>query len=77
MIFEYFYLVFEGTTKENEIIKLREGILKIYGRYEKRMMSEVKFIQIIELIEIKEIYRRNLNCGPYKVFGAVDNIYWC
>lgn len=35
LIFEFCYTVFEGTTKENEIIKLREGISRIFGRYEK------------------------------------------
>ena len=35
MIFEFCYTVFEGTTKQNEIIKLREGISRIFGRYEK------------------------------------------
>ena len=34
-IFEFCYTVFEGTTKQNEIIKLREGISRIFGRYEK------------------------------------------
>lgn len=35
LIFEFCYTVFEGTTKQNEIIKLREGISRILGRYEK------------------------------------------
>ena len=34
-IFEFCYTVFEGTTKQNEIIKLREGISRMFGRYEK------------------------------------------
>ena len=63
LIFEFCYTVFEGTTKENEIIKLREGISKIFGRYEKEnnerkytlknlnLNNRIKFREIPELLD--------------------------
>ena len=63
LIFEFCYTVFEGTTKENEIIKLREEISKIFGRYEKEnnerkytlknlnLNNRIKFREIPELLD--------------------------
>lgn len=63
LIFEFCYTVFEGTTKENEIIKLRGGISKIFGRYEKEnnerkytlknlnLNNRIKFREIPELLD--------------------------
>ena len=63
LIFEFCYTVFEGTTKENEIIKLREGISRIFGRYEKEnderkytlknlnLNNRIKFREIPKLLD--------------------------
>lgn len=63
LIFEFCYSVFEGTTKQNEIIKLREGISRIFGRYEKEnderkytlknlnLNNRIKFREIPKLLD--------------------------
>ena len=63
LIFEFCYTVFDGTTKENEIIKLREGISRIFGRYEKEndekkytlknlnLNNRIKFREIPKLLD--------------------------
>ena len=63
LIFEFCYTVFDGTTKENEIIKLREGISRIFGRYEKEndekkytlknlnLKNRIKFREIPKLLD--------------------------
>ena len=72
MIFEYFDLVFEGTTKENEIIKLREGISRILGRYEKEnderkytlknlnLNNRIKFREIPKLLDKNKLKNKKV-----------------
>ena len=58
MIFEFCYTVFDGTTKENEIIKLREGISRIFGRYEKENVERkytLKNLNLNNRIKFREI----------------------
>ena len=58
LIFEFCYTVFGGTTKENEIIKLREGISKIFGRYEKENNERkytLKNLNLNNRIKFREI----------------------
>lgn len=57
-IFEFCYTVFEGTTKENEIIKLRNGISRIFGRYEKENNERkytLKNLNLNNRIKFREI----------------------
>ena len=58
LIFEFCYTVFDGTTKENEIIKLREGISRIFGRYEKENVERkytLKNLNLNNRIKFREI----------------------
>lgn len=58
LIFEFCYSVFEGTTKQNEIIKLREGISRIFGRYEKENDEKkytLKNLNLNNRIKFREI----------------------
>ena len=58
LIFEFCYTVFEGTTKENEIIKLRDGISRLFGRYEKENNEKkytLKNLNLNNRIKFREI----------------------
>lgn len=58
LIFEFCYTVFEGTTKENEIIKLRDGISRLFGRYEKENNEKkytIKNLNLNNRIKFREI----------------------
>lgn len=58
LVFEFCYTVFDGTTKENEIIKLREGISRIFGRYEKENVERkytLKNLNLNNRIKFREI----------------------
>ena len=72
LIFEFCYTVFEGTTKENEIIKLREGISRIFGRYEKEnderkytlknlnLNNRIKFREIPKLLDENKLKNQEI-----------------
>ena len=56
--FEICYTVFDGTTKENEIIKLREGVSRLFGRYEKENNKRKNILKNLNLnnrIKFREI----------------------
>lgn len=56
--FEFCYTVFEGTTEKNEIIKLREGISRLFGRYEKENYERKYILKDLNLnnrIKFREI----------------------
>lgn len=56
--FEFCYTLFEGTTKKNEIIKLREGISRLFGRYEKEKLYNqyrLKSLNLNNRIQFREV----------------------
>lgn len=56
--FEFCYTLFEGTTEKNEIIKLREGISRLFGRYEKEKLENqyrLKSLNLNNRIQFREI----------------------
>lgn len=56
--FEFCYTLFEGTTEKNEIIKLREGISRLFGRYEKEKLdnqNRLKSLNLNNRIQFREV----------------------